>query len=136
MSDVPRDPNEYQAPPPVPGGVEGLSSEVRNWGMLCHLSGLLGYFLIPLGNVIAPLIVWLIKKDDNAWLNEQGKEALNFQISTLIYFLIGVATWCFGIGIAIVFAVWIGGLVLSILAAVKASNGESYRYPLTIRLVN
>ena len=136
MSDVSRDPNEYQAPPPVPGMPgEELSKDARNWGMICHLSGLIGYFLIPFGNVIAPLVVWLLKKDEHPWIDEQGKEALNFQICMAIYLLIAAATFCAFIGIVLFPVVYITGLVLTIIASVKASNGESYRYPLTIRFV-
>ncbi|NLF68016.1 MAG: DUF4870 domain-containing protein [Candidatus Anammoximicrobium sp.] len=109
----------------------GGSSEERTWGMLCHLSSLAGN-AIPLGNVLGPLIVWLIKRDEYALVDDQGKESLNFQISILIYVTVFALTI---IGIPLAVAALIFGLVMTVIAAVKANGGEYYRYPLTIRFV-
>ena len=73
MSDAPDIP-----PVPPPGGM--TPQEVKNWGMLCHLSSLLGYVLIPLGNIIFPLIIWSIYKDKDPFIDANGKESLNFQL--------------------------------------------------------
>ena len=112
-----------------------ISKEARTWGMLCHLAGLAG-FSFPAGGVILPLIFWQLKKDQHPFVDEQGKEALNFQISMTIYALASIAlipVLC--IGVFLLAAVSITDLVLLIIAAVKAHNGESYRYPLAIRLI-
>ncbi|HPM79638.1 MAG TPA: DUF4870 domain-containing protein [Candidatus Anammoximicrobium sp.] len=109
----------------------GGTSDERMWGMLCHLSSLSGG-VIPMGNIVGPLIVWLIKKEEYALVDDQGKEALNFQISIMIYTIVLALTI---IGIPVAIAAMIFGLVMSVIAAVKANEGEYYRYPLTIRFV-
>ena len=107
------------------------------WAMFGHLAGLGGFLpLAPvLGGIIAPLIIWQIKKDQFPFVDEQGKEAVNFQISIVIY-AIAAALLCFAcIGIALLPAVYIFDVVFLLIAAVKANNGEHYRYPLTIRFI-
>jgi uncharacterized Tic20 family protein len=126
---------------PVGGEVEqqgGVSVEAdkdaRLWGMLCHLAGLAG-FAFPIGNVILPLIFWQIKKDEYPFVNDNGKEAVNFQISMTLYGLISIPLFFVCVGPFLLAAVCIVDAVLLIIAAVKANNGRSYRYPLTIRLI-
>jgi hypothetical protein len=111
------------------------SSDERMWAMLCHLSAFAGY-LVPFGNIIGPLVIWLIKKDQYAFVDDQGKEALNFQISITIWAAVAVVLCFVIIGIPLLIAVLIFSVVMTIIAAVKANGGEYYRYPLTIRLVN
>ncbi len=96
--------------------------------MLCHLLGLLTNFL-------GPLILWLLKKDDDAFVNEQGKEALNFQITLMLAGIVAGATSCIGIGLILLPLIMILDLVFSIMACVAASKGQHYRYPVSIRLV-
>ncbi len=119
-----------------------LNKDARMWAMICHLGGLCG--LIPvvpvIGSVIAPLIIWQVKKDEDPFIDEQGKEALNFQISMLLYALAGsvmCAITCIGAVLipVVVGVVAIFDLVFLLIAAVKANNGEHYRYPLTIRFI-
>lgn len=105
------------------------------WGMLCHLSALAG-FVIPFGNIIAPLIIWILKKDEFPHVDDQGKESLNFQISITIYFIIGVILVFVAIGIVILPIIALFALIMIIIASIKANDGVKYRYPLTIRLVN
>jgi hypothetical protein len=112
----------------------GGSSDERMWGMLCHLSTFAGY-LVPFGNILGPLIVWLVKKDEYAFVDDQGKEALNFQISITIYSLISGVLILALIGIPLLIAVIIFSVVMTVIAAFKDNGGEYYRYPLTIRLV-
>jgi uncharacterized Tic20 family protein len=117
-----------------------LSSEEKNWAMLCHLSGFLGYLVVvPFASIIGPLVVWLLKKDSSAFVDEHGKESINFQITMSIVYAIN---WVllFSIVFAIIaiplfglLGVWL--IVLVIVGAIKAVNGEHFRYPLTIRLV-
>ncbi len=112
----------------------GGSSDERMWGMLCHLSTFSGY-LVPFGNILGPLIIWLVKKDEYAFVDDQGKEALNFQISITIYSLVSGILILALIGIPLLIAVIIFSVVMTVIAAIKANGGEYYRYPLTIRLV-
>lgn len=132
------------AMPPVPpamplaGPGAGTTQDDRTMGMLVHLLGLLT-------GIIGVLILWLVKKDQSRFVDHHGKEALNFQLTLLIYmlgmlalaFVAGVLTM--GIGMIVIFplifAVSIGALVLEILACLAANRGEWHRYPMTIRLI-
>ncbi|MEP7271619.1 MAG: DUF4870 domain-containing protein [Acidobacteriota bacterium] len=106
----------------------------RTWALLCHLAGLAGY-VIPLGNIFGPLIIWMIKRDQSWFVDDQGKEALNFQISLTIYLIIAIISILIIVGIVLVPVVAVGGLIFMIIAAVKANEGVAYRYPLTLRLI-
>lgn len=106
----------------------------RMWGMFCHLSGLAG-FLIPFGNIIGPLIVYSLKKDEYPFVKDQGRESLNFQISSTIYILISVVAVLFIIGIFFLLIVPLVVLILTVIASVKANEGEYYRYPFTIEFI-
>src|SRR4028119_1459861 len=107
----------------------------RMWGMLCHLSALAG-LVIPFGNVLGPLIVWLTKKNDFPFVDDQGKESLNFQISLTIYVAVAAMLALLLIGIPLLIALGIGGLILTVVGAVNANDGKAYRYPMTIRFLN
>jgi len=112
-----------------------VSKDEQNWAMICHLSALSG-FIIPFGNVLGPLIVWLMKKDTMPLVNEHGKEALNFQITVTIAMVISIVLMFVLIGFLLVFIVGIGALILTIMAAVKVSNGQlDYKYPFALRLI-
>jgi uncharacterized protein len=122
-------------PPPVTGTpVTTTSSDERTWSMLVHLSALAG-FIVPFGNIIGPLLVWQIKKNEMPSIEAHGKEALNFQISMAIYFIVAAILTLIAIGILLMFGLAIFGLVCTIMAGLKANNGELWRYPLTIRLL-
>ena len=98
---------------------------------------LLGFagFVFPMGNILAPLILWLIKRTDSPYLDRIGKEAINFQISYTIY-AIAAGLLCFVlIGLLLFPILFVAWVVLMVMAAVKTSNGEEYRYPFTIRLL-
>lgn len=113
---------------PEPGEGGSPSKDARTMAMLAHLLGIVLGFL-------GPLIIWLIKKDEEPFVDDQGKEALNFQITVLIgLFASGILTFiCVGFftGLAIVIA----NLVLCIMAGMKANEGVTYRYPFTLRLI-
>lgn len=111
-----------------------IPSEERTMAMLCHLAALVGY-IIPFGNIVGPLVLWLVKKESMPFVDEQGKESLNFQITVTIAMIICIALMFVLIGLLLLPIVAIGSLILMILAAVKANGGEHYRYPLTIRLI-
>jgi hypothetical protein len=115
--------------------VSQVSKDAQNWAMICHLAALAG-FLIPFGNILGPLIVWLIKRGEMPLVESNGKEAINFQITVSIAMLICIPLMFVLIGIPLMFAVGLGALILTIMAAVKVSNGEfDYKYPLSIRLL-
>lgn len=113
-----------------------ISKEERTWAMACHLSALSGFFTGGLGAIIAPLVIWLVKKEDMPFVDEQGKEALNFQITMLIASIISAILLIVVIGFLLLFAVVIFDLVMVIIAAMKANDGEHFRYPFTLRLIN
>jgi len=112
------------------------TSDEKLWGLFLHLGGALGgftsFFGVPGGNIIVPLIIWLIKKDESFFLNDQGKEVLNFQICIII-----ITILCFATCILIPF-IWVPSLValiLGIVGGVKANEGVAYRYPFNFRLI-
>lgn len=118
-----------------------LTQEQKTWGMIAHLSALIG-FLIPFGNVLGPLVVWLIKKDTMPFVDDQGKEALNFNITVAIVVaaLMIVGTVLLVILIGFLFylvaaVIGIAALVFMIIAGIKANEGVSYRYPYIFRLI-
>jgi uncharacterized protein len=113
-----------------------LTNEVKNWGMLCHLSALLGFVPPFIGVVLGPLLIWLIKGKEHPFIDANGRESLNFQISMLIYSAITSLTICIGIGIFLLPVLWAVDVILIVVAAVKASGGGVYRYPMTIRLIS
>ena len=114
-------------PPATPEFGE-VPKDARTMGMLCHL---LGIFL----GFIGPLVIWLIKKDESPFVDDQGKEALNFQITILIAMFIGGLTACIIIGFVLMAVAGLYALIFSIIGAMKANNGEAYRYPFAIRLI-
>jgi uncharacterized Tic20 family protein len=119
---------------PNPTGMD-IPKDERMWGMFCHLAALAGFTGIPFANVIGPLVVWLIKKEDYAFVRSQGTEALNFQISIAIYAIICFALFCIGIGPFLLAAVMLFDLIMIVIASVESNKGTDYRYPLSIRLI-
>ena len=109
--------------------------QARTWGMLCHLTALCCWVGVPFGNIVGPLTVWLIKKDETPLVDEQGKESLNFQISITIYAIVAAILMFILIGFPLLLAIAVAQIVLVIVASVKVSNGETYRYPFTIRFL-
>ena len=114
----------------VPPPVGGASQEDRTLAMITHLSGIVLGFIMP-------LVIWLVNKDkaDKGFLTDQAKEALNFQITLAIVYVVGIILTAILIGALINFAAWIACVVLSIMAGLKANEGVAYRYPFTLRLV-
>ncbi|MEX0676285.1 MAG: DUF4870 domain-containing protein [Pirellulales bacterium] len=128
MSDNPHQPL-YQSEEQLPE----LTSDARNWAMLCHLSALAGLIAPGVAMFIGPLVVWLLKRNDHPFIDDQGKEALNFQISMLIYV---VLLCCIVIGIPIAILLVVVNIVFVVIAAVKSNGGVVYRYPMTLRLIH
>lgn len=105
------------------------SSDEKNIATVTHLAGTIFLF-------IPALIVWILKKDDSAYVADQAKEALNFQITVAIaMFAANILIWIL-VGLALIPIIWIANIILSILAAIATSKGETYRYPVCLRLIN
>jgi uncharacterized protein len=139
--DTPPPPPPQDAPPTLPAA-PGVDATERQWALGLHLSALLGFAGPHLLNVIGPLIIWLIKKQDSAYLDAVGKRVLNFQLSYSLYGFAAITLfgllWWLVIGFiflpiyAIVAVAW---LVFTIIGAVKESNGETYEYPFVIKFL-
>jgi len=110
------------------------SKDERTWAMLSHFSALC-MFIFPLGNILAPLIIWLIKKEEMSFVEDQAKEVLNFQISMTIYLLISGILCFILIGIPFVIGLVIFNVIITIIAGIKANDGKSYQYPINLRLI-
>ena len=126
---------ETSYPQPQPPANIPAIANVRTWCAFCHASALLGVFIHVPGHLLAPLIVWLIKRDDAPEIDAHGKEALNFQISMLIYNIVAAFFCLILIGFAFLAILWVLNAVLVIIAAIQASDGKFYRYPMTIRFI-
>jgi uncharacterized Tic20 family protein len=125
-------PNDVSTPPPAPPGTPG--TEEKQWAFFAHLSALIGY-LVPFGNLLGPLIIWQMKKNESAFVADQGKEALNFQITMTIAVCVCIVLMIVLIGFLLIWIVGIVDLVFIIIAAIAANNGQAYRYPFNLRLI-
>jgi uncharacterized protein len=114
--------------------VDSPDKDARLWGMLCHLLSFSGY-LIPFGSVLGPLIIWLIKKDEIPFVNDQGKESLNFQLTMLIAVIVSAILMFVVIGFLLFGVLIIYQIIVVIMASIKANEGVRYRYPYTIRFI-
>ncbi len=115
-------------------GRNEITADERTWGMLAHLSALAG-LVVPLGNVLGPLVLWLARREHSPFVADQAREALNFNITVAC-----AAAVCYGltwlrIGIPLFVALALYWLAMTVAAAVKASDGVRYRHPVALRLV-
>jgi uncharacterized protein len=117
-----------------PGNVP-VTQDERTWAMIAHLSAFVGV-VIPLGNIIAPLVIWLVKRDQSPFVADHAKEALNFNITVGIAAIVCTVLVIVLIGFVLWIALAIYWLVMTIVAAIKANEGLTYRYPFTLRLVS
>jgi uncharacterized Tic20 family protein len=120
--------SDSQTPLPLP------SREARQWAMFCHLAAFLG-LIFPFGNLLGPLILWQLKKETDPFIDAQGKEALNFQITVALAAVVCFMLIIVVIGFPLLMLVGVGALVLTIIAGIKANEGVAYRYPFTWRLI-
>jgi uncharacterized Tic20 family protein len=122
----PTPPNPASPVPTPPSG-----SDEKQWKVILHLSGLLGF--------VGPLVVWLVKKEQYPSIDAEGRKVLNFQFSYLIYMIatsvVGGILSFLCVPLILPFAAFIAWLVFTIIGAVKASNNESYEFPLTIKML-
>ena len=119
---------------PVTPEQSELSKDAKQWAMLTHLAAFAA-FLIPFGNIIGPLLVWQLKKDLGPFVERNGKEALNFQITITIVALVCTMLMFALVGFILLPVLGLYWLILTIIAGVKANDGVAYRYPLTIRFI-
>lgn len=126
MSPVPPAPHSG-APSPAP-------AESRNWAMAGHLSAFVVFLGVPLP-FLGPLVVWLLRRDSDPYAAAHAQEALNFNITTTLAFLVATASLFVLVGFVLLPLVGVAWFVLVIIGGVKASNGEVYHYPLTLRFV-
>ena len=128
---------ESQPPSPPPLPPEGNDASARQWITVLHLSALAGLVIVGFGHILGPLIIWLLKKNEVPGLDAAGRSVLNFQISwSLWFFLSGVVAavgFCLVVPLALPVGTFIAWLAFDINGAIKASNGVSYKFPLTIR---
>jgi uncharacterized Tic20 family protein len=103
---------------------KGISDEEKQMAMFCHLGLLIGGFIIP-------LVIWMMKKEESKFIDKQGKEAINFSISTFIWSLVIILPTC-GLGGLVMGPLW---LYWTIMAGLEANKGKMYRYPMTIRFL-
>lgn len=122
-------PNSTAAPSAAP------TENERTWGMLAHLSALAGLVVPLVGIVLGPLVVWLAKRDESVFVAAHAKEALNFNISVLLGAIVCMLLMLVFIGVLLGTALFIAWLVMTLVAAIKASEGHPYQYPFSLRLV-
>ena len=132
-------PEEPPRPEPAPGVPPEPSATVRpeerNWALIAHLSALAFHIMPPFGHILGPLLVWLFKRQTSAFVDDQAKEALNWQISVSIYGMIaGLLIFAF-VGFVLLPLLYIADVVFIILGAVAANEGKRFRYPFNLRLV-
>jgi len=104
------------------------TSDEKTMAVLSHILTLIAGF-------IAPLVIYLLKKDSSTFIADHAKESLNFQITLFIAFVISVILWVILIGLLLTWLIGIAALVLIIIATIRASEGKLYRYPFVIRLI-
>jgi uncharacterized Tic20 family protein len=111
-----------------------LSETERNWAMLCHLSAFSGFFF-PFGSIIGPLICWLSRKDESEWVDRNGKASMNFELSILLYLVLTIPLLFILVGIPIMLVLVTLRVVCIIIASIRSSRGELFRYPLAIPFI-
>jgi len=135
----PPPPNDPMPPPEVVPPVAMPTHEERQWALFAHLSALLGGLVtshfLGLGCLIGPLIIWLVKKDTMPFVDDQAKEALNFNITVAIAAMVCGVLMLVLIGFVLLPLLALAWVVFIVIAAIKANEGERYRYPFTLRLI-
>jgi uncharacterized protein len=114
--------------------VRQLSETERNWAMLCHLSAFASYFF-PFGGIIGPLICWLSRKDESVWVDENGKAAMNFNLSILLYSVLTIPLCFILVGFVIIGFLITLKIICIIIASVRSSKGERFKYPFAIPFI-
>lgn len=135
LNPPPTNPFGFPSTPRAELTPETRERETKQWASLLHLSMLLGYTAIPIAGLVAPIIIWQVKKNDLPGLDAHGRNAVNWIISSMIYVAISIVLTFVLIGIPLLIAVLVCDFVFPILAAAKANNGEAWKYPLSIEFL-
>jgi len=114
--------------------IKTYTQSERDWAMFCHLSAFAGYFF-PFGGIIGPIICWISRKDESAWIDVNGKSSLNFQLSILLYMVLSIPLCFIIIGFPIIGFLIILKIVCIIIASIRAAKGETFKYPLSIPFI-
>lgn len=112
-----------------------VTPDEKNMAVMCHVAGFAG-LVIPFGNIAGPLAVWLLKRDGMPFVDDQGKEAVNFQLTMTIAFVVAALAILLLVGFLLLPVLAVYWLVVMIIAAVRTSEGKVYRYPFTIRFIS
>lgn len=111
------------------------SEKERQWAMACHLSAFFGLIILPLGSLLGPFLIWIYKRNHHPFINEEGKSALNFQISMMLWSLLSFALIYLGVGIFLIIALAALNVIFIVMASASASKGKHFKYPLSIRII-
>ena len=114
--------------------IKTYTQSERDWAMFCHLSAFAGY-LFPFGGIIGPVICWISRKDESAWVDTNGKSSLNFQISLLLYTILAIPLCFIIVGIPIIGCLIILEFICIIMASIRTAKGETFKYPLSIPFI-
>jgi hypothetical protein len=112
-----------------------VSDDERTWAIIVHAMGFVG-LAVPLANVVGPLLVWAIKKDEGQFVDENGKQAINFQITWTVLLIVAALSIFVGVGLVVFPIVGLAWLVLTGIAMIRASNDQVYDYPLTVDVIS
>jgi len=113
---------------------EAPSSDEKLWAIMCHLGCYASF--IPMCNILIPLVIWLVKRDESRFIADQGREVLNFQISMMVYLVVS-GLLCFAmVGFVFLIPLLVINFIWPIFAIFKVKDGEAYRYPLTVRFIS
>ena len=127
------------AAPQAPPLLSMSAKDERMWAMFCHLSSLSMYIGIPFGNILGPVVIWMMHRDKSALIDDQGKEVVNFQLTMTIAFACAVVLAVSVIGLVVAIPVFAAlpviQILFTVLGAMKANEGVTFRYPLTIRFI-
>lgn len=115
----------------IDGTVSADSKDARTWAMFLHLS-MLANFIVPIAGIVAPIVIWQIKKDEIPSIDSHGKNAVNWIISAVIYSFIGLVLMLVAIGFFLLLALAVVSVVFPVIAGIKANKGEVWKYPLSI----
>jgi uncharacterized protein len=110
------------------------TAQTRQWAMFLHFSLLAG-FIVPIAGWVVPIIIWQVKKTDLPDLDIHGKIVVNWLISSLIYWAIGVLLAIIAIGIVILLALGVVTIVFPLIGGIKANNGEIWKYPFSMKFL-
>lgn len=127
--------NDPMSSPPPPSGGPVTDPDARQWATFAHLSFLASIFIPLIGGIAAAFIIWQIKKDQSSFVDRHAKEALNFQITAFLAYVVSLILVKIWIGWLLMTAAGLAALVLAIMAALEANKGNEYTYPFSLRLV-